>query len=239
MLADSKLALDWDEDFHTPNPITTRISVKGTLDSGGREALNFPSADFLKGPSTIAATLTGHRWIVADFADMTMDLAPATLNLDFMGLNKPAGFPATAHVTASFGPESSIKAETMIVSGPGVAVSGGAAFDKDGHLAQLSFPSVHFGAANDFSFYMTKGASGANITVKGKSLDGSHLGGHGNGGGDMTLEGAFHVNAHLDRLMLRENVAVTPFALDVSGVGDRPSTMTLSGLAFEIGDDFW
>jgi Protein of unknown function/AsmA-like C-terminal region len=228
MLADSRLALDWDEDFRTPNPITTRIAVKGTLDSGGREALNFPSADFLKGPSTIAATLTGHRGSLLT-ADMTMDLAPAMLNLDLIGLNKPAGFPATAHVTASFGPESSIKAETMVISGPGVAVSGSAAFDKDGHLAQLSLPSVHFGAANDFSFNMTKGASGANITVKGKSLDGSHLGGHGNGGGDMTLEGPFHVNAHLDRLMLREGVAIAPFALEVAGVGDRPSTMTLNG----------
>ena len=227
MLADSRLSLNWDEDFRTSNPVTTRIEVKGTLDSGGREALNFPSADFLKGPSTINATLTGHRGSLLT-ADMTMDLAPSVLNLDLIGLNKPAGYPATAHVTASFGSESSIKAETMTISGPGVSVSGNAAFDKEGHLSQLAFPAVHFGAANDFSFNMTRGTSGVNITVKGKSLDGSHLGGHGNGG-DMTLEGPFHVNAHLDRLMLRENVTMAPFALDVSGVGDRPSTLSLNG----------
>jgi len=157
-----------------------------------------------------------------------MDLAPSVLNLDLIGLNKPAGYPATAHVTASFGPGSSVKGETMTISGPGVSVSGNAAFDKDGHLSQLAFPAVHFGAANDFSFNMTRGASGVNITVKGRSLDGSHLGGHGNGG-DMTLAGPFHVNAHLDRLMLRENVAMAPFALDVSGVGDRPSALSLNG----------
>jgi hypothetical protein len=45
----------------------------------------------------------------------------------------------------------------------------------------------------------------------------------------MSLEGPFHVSAHLDRLILRENVAVAPFSLEVGGVGDRPSTMSLSG----------
>jgi hypothetical protein len=228
MLSDSRLSFGWDEDFRTPNPITTHINIKGTLDTGGREALNFPSADFLKGPTTITATLTGHRGSLVT-ADMTMDLAPAVLNLDLIGLNKPAGFPATAHVTASFGPESSIKSESMLISGPGVSVSGNAAFDKDGHLTLLAFPAVHFGAANDFSFNMTRGAGGANITVKGRSLDGTHLAGHGGGGGDISLEGPFHVSAHLDRLMLRENVSVAPFSLEVGGLGDRPSTMSLSG----------
>ena len=227
MLADSKLSFGWDEDFRTTNPITTHIDVKGTLDTEGREALNFPSADFLKGPTTVNATLTGHRGSLLN-ADMTMDLAPAILNLDLIGLNKPAGFPANAHVTATFGPESSIKTESMLISGPGVSVSGNAAFDKDGHMTLLAFPAVHFGAANDFSFNLTRGVSGVNITVRGHSLDGTHLAGHGNGG-DMSLEGPFHVSAHLDRMMLREGVAVAPFSLEVGGVGDRPSMMSLSG----------
>jgi len=226
-LADSKLTFDWNEDFRTKNPVTTRIAVKGTLGDGAREALNFRSSDFLRGTVPISAALTGHRASLLN-ADMTMDIAPAVLSLDLIGLNKPAGFPATAHVTATFGPESSIKAETMTISGPGVALSGNVAFDKEGHLTQVSFPNVHFGAANDFSFNLTKSAAGANIVVKGHSLDGSHLGGHG-GGGDMNLEGPFHVSARLDRLMLRENVAVAPFALDVSGVGDRPASLSLSG----------
>src|SRR6201999_2312181 len=123
MLADSRLALDWTEEFHATGPVTSRIGVKGTLDTGGREALNFPSADFLSGPTTINATLTGHRGSLLT-ADMTMDLAPAALNLDLIGLNKPAGFPASAHVTANFGPGSAIKAETLTVTGPGVSLSG-------------------------------------------------------------------------------------------------------------------
>jgi hypothetical protein len=227
MLVDSKLALAWDEDFRTTNPITTRIAVKGTLDNGGREALNFPSSDFLKGPSTINATITGHRGSLLS-ADMTMDLAPATLSLDLIGLDKPAGFPASAHVTTLFGPGSSMKAATMVITGPGISANGNAAFDKDGHMTVLAFPAVHFGATNDFSFSMARGASGTTITLKGRSLDGSHLGGEGSGS-DMSAAGPFHVIAHLDRLMLREGVAIAPFALDVSGVGSRPSAMSLSG----------
>jgi len=238
LLADSRLAIDWVEDFKTSNPITTRIVVKGPLDSGARAALDFPSSSFLKGPTFINASLTGHRGSLVT-ADMAMDLAPANLNLDLIGLNKPAGFPASAHVTAMFGPQSSIRAETMKVSGPGISATGGASFDKDGHLTQLSFPAVHFGAANDFSFNLTRNQSGQEISIRGHSLDGSRLGGKGKNedtpsgsggsGHDMTLEGPFRVDAQLDKLMLREGVSVAPFSLQVSGVGDRPSSLSLSG----------
>jgi hypothetical protein len=236
VLADSKLNIDWVEDFRTSNPVTSIISAKGTLDSGGREALNFPSSSFLKGPTAIAATLTGHRGALLS-ADMTMDLTPAILNLDVIGLSKPAGFPASARVGATFGPASSIRSETMKITGPGISASGGATFDKDGHLASLSFPAVHFGAANDFSFNLTRSGSGQDIAIRGRSLDGSKLAGQGSKGGndggdgrgDMSLDGPFHVSAQLDRLMLREGVAITPFSLEVSGTGDRPSAMSLSG----------
>ena len=238
MLADSKLDIDWTEDFRTANPITTRIAVKGALDNGGRVALNFPSSSFLKGPTTINATLTGHRGSLLT-ADMTMDLAPAVLNLDLIGLNKPAGFPASARVGATFGPASSIHAETMKITGPGIMANGSAAFDKDGHLNSLAFPAIHFGAANDFSFTLARGAAGQEISIRGHSLDGSRLArqdskGDGNGGeahssSEMSLDGPFHVSAHLDRLMLREGVAVSPFSLEASGIGDRLSTLSLSG----------
>ncbi|HEX4859825.1 MAG TPA: DUF3971 domain-containing protein, partial [Rhizomicrobium sp.] len=99
MLADSKLALDWTEDFRTSDPVTTHVQVKGVLDNGGRDALNFPSSGFLKGPANVTATLTGHRGQLIN-ADMTLDLAPSVLSLDLIGLNKPAGFPTSARVTA-------------------------------------------------------------------------------------------------------------------------------------------
>jgi Protein of unknown function/AsmA-like C-terminal region len=229
LLADSRLNFDWTEDFRTNDPVTTRIAIKGTLDDGGRAALNFPSSGFVKGPAPVTATLTGHRASLRS-ADMTLDLTPAVMTLDLIGLDKPAGFPATAHVTANFGPGSAIQAETLKVTGPGVTASGGAAFDKDGHLVSLAFPIIHFGAANDFSLTLTR-ANGINdIVVRGKSLDGERLAGRGSkNGDDFSLTGPFHIGAHLDRMMLRDGVAVAPFALDVTGTGDKLATLSLSG----------
>src|SRR5262249_27813704 len=64
--------------------------------------------------------------------------------------------------------------------------------------------------------------------VRGRSLDGTRLAGRGTGS-DTTLEGPFHVDDRLDRVMLREGIAIAPFPVDVSGIGGRPSAMTLSG----------
>jgi len=235
LLADSRLNIDWQEQFRTPNPVTTRITVNGALDNGGREALNFPSSSFLKGPAIVEATLTGHRGSLLA-ADMTMNLAPTVINLEPVGLIKPAGIPALAHIGATFGAASSVRSETMKITGPGILASGSAAFDKTGRMTQISFPVIHFGAANDFSFNLTRGASGEDISIRGHSLDGSRLAGRGGGdnsgaGGnsDMSINGPFHIIARVDRLILREGVAISPFALEASGVGDRPSSLSLNG----------
>jgi hypothetical protein len=239
LLADSRLSLDWVEDFRTKDPITSRIQVKGMLDTAAREALNFRAADFLKGPASVTATILGQRGSVVS-ADMTMDLAPATLNLDLIGLYKPAGFPTTARVTANFGPGSTIRSETMKITGPGVTANGEAQFDAGGHMTQLFFPLVKFGAINDFSFNLNRANGGTEITLRGRSLDGTRLATRGSnksadGGAspassvDTSIDGPFKISARLDRVALRENISIAPFALEVAGTGNRPSSMSLSG----------
>lgn len=245
LLADSRMNFDWTEDFRTKDPVTTRIAVKGTLDNGGREALNFRASDFVKGPALVNATILGHRAALLS-AEMNLDLAPAVLTLDLIGLNKPAGFPTTAKVTATFGPVSTIRTETMKISGPGVTANGLANFDKDGHMVQLAFPQIKFGAIDDFSFNMTRGQGGTEISLRGHSLDGTKLASRGGskksdaGGNGATaaavgndtasIEGPFKISARLDRLVLREGVAIAPFALDVAGVSDRPSSLSVNGM---------
>jgi hypothetical protein len=77
--------------------------------------------------------------------------------------------------------------------------------------------------------------------VRGRSLDGTKIASRGSGnaaagggtgatgGTDMTLEGPFKISARVDRLMMRENVAIAPFSLEVSGTGDRLAAASLSG----------
>ena len=230
-LADSRLAVDWTEEFKSASPLSTHINVKGTLGEGGRETLGFPSAGLLKGPVEVNAVLTGQRGQLRN-ADMAMDLTPAVLRIDLLGVNKTAGSPANAHVNATFGGRSVVRSETLKLSGPGIAATASAVFNEEGHLANLSIPSVRVGSNEDFSLNLKRDGSGTDIAIRGHSLDGTRLaskGSGGNGDDDQLIEGPFRISARLDKLMLREGVAVAPFVLETSGIGDRLSALTLSG----------
>ncbi len=230
----SRVALDWIEDFNTANAVTTKITVRGMLDDLARAGLNLHTNDILKGQIGINGTLAGHRGDLKQ-ANVTLDLTPATVMLDLIGLNKPAGFPATARIAATFGAHSAFAGQTMRVTGPGISVVATATYDKDGALQQIVAPSVHVGQQDDFSLNLKRGAAGVDITLRGHSLDGSRLAQRGLGDDQEKLEEPFHINAKLDRLVLRDGVVVAPFALDVSGIGDRPSAMTLSGSLSKTG----
>ncbi|HEY5346744.1 MAG TPA: AsmA-like C-terminal domain-containing protein, partial [Rhizomicrobium sp.] len=239
-LADSRLAVDWTEDFKTQNFVTTHLLVKGTLRDGARSALNLGLEDIVTGPVDVTANITGHRGGLKA-ADLSLDLTQATLAVGFVGLGKPAGAPATAHVTADFAPGDLVQDETVHIAGPGIAANGAILFDKTGALASLNFPSVKMGPLNDLSFAMTRGAAGTEYTVRGRSLDGTKIGHSGAAGtGSNGVSGAparkneapqapFHITSRLDRMVLRDGVVVAPFALDASGTGERLAGLTLSG----------
>jgi hypothetical protein len=245
-LATSRLTLDWVEDFKGAGPVTSRINVKGLLDEPGREALGLHMADYLKGQIGIAADLTGRRGQLTG-ADMALDLTPAALSLDLVGIDKPAGFPASAHATATFGPHSVPHTENMTITGPSLQATLAMTFNDDGTLVALNAPSVKSGTTNDFAFNFARGPSGVDITVRGHSIDGTKLAARGSGkpgaapgggaggkpaaghSGDSVFDGPFHIDARLDRVALRNGVGIAPFALDVTGVAERPGTLTLSG----------
>ena len=48
---------------------------------------------------------------------------------------------------------------------------------------------------------------------------------------DDTPDGHFHINARLDRVALRQGVAIAPFNLDLAGIGNRLAALALSGIA--------
>jgi hypothetical protein len=232
--SDSRLGLDWEEDFKTANPVTTKITIKGTLDQQARSALGIHLDDYLKGPVGVAGTLTGRRGALQQ-ANTTLDLTQATVMLDLIGVNKPAGLPATAHVLTTFGAKSAISVEAVRVTGQSINIAATLKFDGNGHMVQLEAPTVRIGTEDDFSLDLTRDASGLNLILRGHSLDGTRLAGHGNGGSDEKFDEPFHIDAKLDRLALRDGVVLAPFALDVSGVADRPSAMTLSASLSKTG----
>ncbi len=223
----SRLTLDWTEDFVTTNALTTRIAIKGSIDEQARAAMGLRLKDFVRGPFGMSGTLTGHRGALAQ-GNLTFDLTPSNVTLDLIGVNKPAGFPMTARINTAFGPKSTIASPTIRITGPGTSVSATAKFDADGHLVQLQAPTVHIGPQNDFSLNLTRSEAGLDVILRGRSLDGSRLAGRGDSSDEEKFDEPFHINAKLDRLVMRSGVALAPFSLDITGVADRPASMTFS-----------
>jgi hypothetical protein len=234
-IATSRLNVDWTEEFRASSAPTTRVLVKGPLDEAGRAMLGIHLGSYLKGPVGVSGTLSGRRGQFTA-ADLSLDLTAAALSLDLVGISKPAGFPSSAHANVVFGSHSAIQVETMTITGPSLTATMTMNFDPNGTLVMLNAPSVRSGMANDFSFTMQRSPSGVDIAIRGRSLDGTQLARRGSNAGrngpsraTPTFDEPFHINARLDRVALRNGVSVAPFALDVTGVNDRPATMTLSG----------
>ncbi len=240
-LADTKLNVDWVEDLNSKLPITTHLNVKGQITEAARAALNVGLTTILTGPVPVQGTLTGSHGELRT-ADLQLDLTPAAILIPIVHLGKPAGQAASARVTINFGQGNNLQDETLRVTGPNLAANGTAYFDKTGALTQLNFPSVKMGTLNDLSFVLARNAqTGDTYTVRGRSMDGSLVGRNGdtkpgNPGVNAsapppneTPAGPYRIDAKLERLAMRDNVFIAPFNLDLSGVGEKPGTLNLSG----------
>jgi hypothetical protein len=237
-LADARLTIDWLEDFKTTQSVTTRINAKGTITDAARQSLNVGLQNILTGPVPVNADMQGRRGQLTT-AEVAMDLTNSALAIPILHLGKQAGLAAAGRVTVNFLPGDVIKDEIIRVTGPNVSANGTATFDRTGSLSVLNFASVKMGALNDLSFTLTRSAAGDDYVLRGRSLDGSMIGrnaGDTNGstsGGqrprDDTPTGPFHIDAKLDRLVMRDGVSIAPFNLDLAGVGNKPSALSLSG----------
>jgi hypothetical protein len=235
-LGATNVGIDWNEAFKTQGPITTRMTIKGTLDDATRAAMNLRLGNYLTGPIGAVALLEGHRGSIQR-AQATLDLTPAAINLDLINYRKAAGVPASAQITARLDDAGNLRSEDVSLSGAGLVVRGTASVGPNGELEHLEMPVARIGPANDFAFTMTRSpVTGLDLAISGHSLDGTALG-HRDPNANDTPSNAnaaisnnpFHVSIHVDRLVLREGVALTPLALDVTGQGDRPRSLSLSG----------
>jgi hypothetical protein len=229
------LNIDWTEDFGTKADITTTILAKGMLDDATRTSLNITAGDLVTGPVIMTAKILGHRGNLRS-ASMTMDMTPATMAMDILNFHKSPGTSAAAQINAVFGNDSSIKTAAVTVSGTGLNLHGTIGF-TNGDMTRLEFPYLHVGPDNDFALiYSETAAGGLDVSVKGKSGDGTGIG-RTNATTNKAPQPAaaqgnepFHISVHLDRLALRDNVNFNAFALDVAGTGNKPQTMNLSAM---------
>jgi Protein of unknown function/AsmA-like C-terminal region len=235
-LGDIKLDIDWTETFKDA-PVTTHIVAKGTLDDAARDAFGFRLGDFISGPVGMVAQLQGHHGQLQAM-QATLDLTPASVGYDLINYRKPPGTPAGGTATARFASDGTVRSADFSISASGLAAKGTAILSANGDLERLDAPMVKAGPANDFAVSFAQGTA-VNLTLSGRSLDGSALGRHNPGvetqTGDvkapaMDSNDPFRANIKVDRLVLRDGVTLAPFALDLSGIGHRPETMLLSAL---------
>jgi hypothetical protein len=231
----TNLDVDWQEAFGSA-PITTRVHARGTLDDAARTAFNLHTEQILSGPIGVVADLQGSHGSIRA-AQIEADLTPANLSVDLVNIKKPVGVQAAAVISASFDSSGNFRSTDISVSGGALSAKGTARFGDSGDLEDLDLSSVRDGGLNDFSLSMNdKPATGLNLVINGKSADGTALGRKTSGpgsaakGATLPSEEPFHVSARLDRLVLRDGMNLSPFALDVSGVGQRPRTMALSAM---------
>jgi hypothetical protein len=232
-MSGAPLNIDWTENFDTKSDITTTILAKGMLDDATRAALNINVSELITGPVNMTAKVLGHRGDLRSAA-MTMDLTPATMSMDILNFHKAPGTAATAQINAVFDNGSSIKTAAIVASGAGMNLHG-TIFFTNGEMTRLEFPDLRVGANNDFALiYSQTPAGGLDVSVHGKSADGTGI-----GRTNATTNKApqppaaassepFHFSVHLDRIVMRDNVNFSNFMLDVAGVGDKPQTMSLA-----------
>jgi hypothetical protein len=235
-LADSRMAVDWTEDFKTKDAVTTRLAMTGNMTEAVREHLGLHLQRYFRGTVPVTAQISGHRGALIQ-ADVGVDFTPALLSVPIVNLEKAPGQAASGRVVVNFGPGNTLANEVIHIGGPVLNVSGTAIFTRSGELASLSLPSIKMGTLNDLSFQLDRGPAGNSYVLRGHSLDGSRIGRNGTGEGgrgaaapaDNTPEGRFRISVALDRLAMRDGVSIAPFNMDLTGVGDRPATLAMNG----------
>lgn len=239
LIADQRFAIDYTEDFKTSDAITSRATAKGLLTPAVRNLLNIDIGKVVTGSWPVTSAITGHRGDLIQ-ADATVDLTPAIITVPFVGLGKPAAEAASARVLVNFTQDGHVSDQSFRVTGPGLSANGTVSFDKNGALARVDFTNARRGSLNDLGFTLTKTANGDVYDLHGRVLDGSSIGRNAScnapAGGpkaperpEEKPEGSYRIIAHLERLALCDGVSIAPFNLDLSGIGEKPSAVTMTG----------
>lgn len=217
-----RLNVSGSEDFNTARAVTTRIAIKGTLDNAARRSLNLQLDEYIKGPVLVSGTLIGHSGALKQGA-LSLDLTPATITVDQVGMSKPAGFVVSGNLGIVFGARSMPSAIALRLAGQGTSITANAQFAPDGVLSGLQIPVFRNGQKNDFSLTMARTAQMTDIDVQGRLMDGSRLMRRSGGGTSAASAGAggLRIAAKLERMSLRNGVTISglDFGYAVNGVG--------------------
>lgn len=227
------LNVDWTELFKPQGPISTRVKASGQIDEAALAGFGLPVGSFLSGVAGVSANLAGYRGKIRNLS-LDLDLAKATLSIDLLGWKKPPGTAETAHINAQFDPGGNPSSADVSFAGSALSARGEANFAADGSLDTFSLTDVHAGPGNEFAVTIHKRAAGGlEVALAGRSLDATGLfrskTENGAKSPQQASEDPFHLTIKLDNLVLRDGASLSPFALDASGLGHRPASLSATG----------
>ncbi len=234
-LGSANLAVDWAEEFRPKGPFSTRLKVNGTLPQPAREDLGIDTDDYLSGPVGVSGELDGYRGKIEQ-AQLNLDLTSAAIALRLMGYRKAAGTPAQSQANLRMDANGKVRTADFVLSGTALAARGSLRLDAGGDLQAVDVPSFRAGAFNDFALSLTRDSvQGVTVAMSGRSFDGQELLRR-----DTKAQTAnpaaktnehdepFHLSAKFDRVVMREGGTLSPFALNVAGVGSKPRALVLN-----------
>lgn len=231
----ASLGVDWTEAFKPVDAISSRIKINGMLDDEARAGFGIHLQSFLSGPIAVSGELDGLRGEIQR-AQLQLDLSSATLSLNELGYKKPASVPAHADVGLKFDQAGTVRNADFSLAGTDLAANGAARFGANGSLQSLELPAFRAGAAEDFTLSLVRDpAEGTTVAISGRSFDGELLLQH-EAQKDVAQSTekpqsppeSYHVTAKLDRVVMHQGAVFAPFALDISGAGNIPRTLSLS-----------
>ena len=168
------LNLTWSERFTRGKGPSSSYRLSGTTTNDDRNAIGLKFDKFLTGPAVIDATLTGSGANI-NHAAIHADLAPSTVNVNYLGWTKAADKPVALDVSLDL-LKDGYQFRDFKLSGPQVDVHGKFDMNKSWDWMMLDLPVVKLGPDNDLTLKGARDAKGTLVVnAVGARADASSL----------------------------------------------------------------
>lgn len=225
--------LSWTETFGVSKGPSSSYAALATADERQLEALGFPTAGLISGPSGLSVEMRGRGSKIAE-GRVRADLTHAELIAEPVSWRKPAG--KAARIAFDFvmpddgAKDSGVRFENLLLTGDGIDVAGRMTFEAKGPPKTVKIERLALGPNNSLHGEARRMPSGAYaVTVTGAKADISLSIANLTGGPEEEAPPglAFDIDARIDEVMLREgSVAKNVIAL---GSYNGDDFMRLSG----------
>lgn len=149
------ISLDWYESFKKDSAKPSTYRLQATLDDAARTTLGLGLTDFLRGPVTFDAQLSGQGRSV-NKAKVKANLTDAETRLRYAGWVKPRGVAAETTFNLEFLKDAKkdeiYRFTNFVLTGKGIDTRGAMTIAKGGHLQSAKFENAKLGPDNDFTF---------------------------------------------------------------------------------------